>query len=446
MKIEFVNHASFIIEHNGVRVISDPWLFGSAFQDGWDLLCPYEFDMDRFKDIQYIWFSHEHPDHFSPPVIQKIKEEYRENITVLFQETKDKKVIDYCTKMGFKVKELPNHKKVTLEQGLEIMCGSVLFFDSWLCFYANDQKILNVNDCIVDGEIKAKEIVKYTGTADVLLTQFSYAAWKGAPEDKALRLASAKNKLDIMQKQMKVFAPKYTIPFASYIYFSHEENKYLNDGINTPQDAYDTIKANGSEPVVLYPEDIWDINNSWDSASSLDRYAKLYDGIESRAYNKAKKTLSVDELLSSANKYIARIKEKNNFSLISLIRNFKVMGFFQAFIIYVYDQDKYYLFDIKKGLVPTDQKKEFDVRIHSECLDYVFRFDWGFDTLTVNGRFESDLEGFAKMAKNFAIGPLNNTGRHVGMALLFDWEIISKFMGSMKSFLTTMKQANKETA
>ena len=36
--IFFLNHASFIIEHNKIKILNDPYLFGSAFNDGWNLL------------------------------------------------------------------------------------------------------------------------------------------------------------------------------------------------------------------------------------------------------------------------------------------------------------------------------------------------------------------------------------------------------------------------
>ena len=36
--IKFINHASFIVEHNGVRLLTDPWLKGNVFADGWSLL------------------------------------------------------------------------------------------------------------------------------------------------------------------------------------------------------------------------------------------------------------------------------------------------------------------------------------------------------------------------------------------------------------------------
>ena len=69
--IIFLNHASFIIEFNGVKILNDPFLFGSAFNNGWNLI--KEVDHEKIlKDITHIIFSHEHPDHFSVPFLKSI--------------------------------------------------------------------------------------------------------------------------------------------------------------------------------------------------------------------------------------------------------------------------------------------------------------------------------------------------------------------------------------
>ena len=101
MKIEFVNHASYIIDTGSIRMISDPWMEGYAFNKGWSLLIPTKFNYDDFKDITHLWFSHEHPDHFAPPNLFKIPEEHRKNITVFYQKTEDGKVAGFCRKLRF---------------------------------------------------------------------------------------------------------------------------------------------------------------------------------------------------------------------------------------------------------------------------------------------------------------------------------------------------------
>ena len=36
--IQFINHASVVIKHDDVALLSDPWYQGDAFHKGWNLL------------------------------------------------------------------------------------------------------------------------------------------------------------------------------------------------------------------------------------------------------------------------------------------------------------------------------------------------------------------------------------------------------------------------
>ncbi len=38
MNIEFLNHACFSIESNNTVLLNDPDLYGTAFNEGWDLI------------------------------------------------------------------------------------------------------------------------------------------------------------------------------------------------------------------------------------------------------------------------------------------------------------------------------------------------------------------------------------------------------------------------
>ena len=80
--VTFVNHASVIFSHKDIRLITDPWIFGSAFNNGWILLSESKFKIEDFENITHIWFSHEHPDHFHTAVLNKIPEDLRKKITI----------------------------------------------------------------------------------------------------------------------------------------------------------------------------------------------------------------------------------------------------------------------------------------------------------------------------------------------------------------------------
>jgi L-ascorbate metabolism protein UlaG (beta-lactamase superfamily) len=222
MKLTFLNHSCFIVEHNHVKILCDPWLEGSVFVRGWKHLAPSPINYEDFKDIQYIWFSHEHPDHFFPPNLNKIPVEIRKNITVLFHYTIDKRVVNYCTKAGYKeVVELQTNEYYSLAEDFKIMNDPYTEGDSWIVFKTKDQTILNTNDCGMRNLPEITAIKDKIGKVDVLLTQFSYAYWAGNRDEKPYRERIAREKLEWLKFQCDVFKPAVTIPIASYVYFCH---------------------------------------------------------------------------------------------------------------------------------------------------------------------------------------------------------------------------------
>ena len=420
--IEFVNHASFILEFAGRRIITDPWLFGTAFNDGWSLLCDGDFDLERFRDIDYIWLSHEHPDHFSPAVLHSVPEAVRRDITVLFQQTKDRKIIDFCNEIGFRTRELPHLERVRLENGLEVVCGLVPLYDSWILYDCAGFKILNINDCAIDRKAAATDVKRAVGRIDVLFTQFSYAGWKGNAGDTAMRQAAAGAKLEAMQGQIRVLQPRWTVPFASFSYFSHQENQHSNDSINQPEDAVAAIQEAGSEPVIMYPGDIWTAGDSWSNRGAMERYRTHYD-FAAKTFLTSR-TVEESILLETGRSYVERIRSRNSLALLWLIRRTPLVGLLRPVTVFVYDLDATYRFSLEHGLQRIDPVQHPDVKMHSSSLDHLLRHEWGFDTLAINGRFEADLSGFKKMKKTFAIGALNNAGRRLSAGLLFDGDLL----------------------
>ena len=186
--ITFVNHASVIFTYKNIRLMTDPWLFGSAFNNGWELLSKSQFEINDFQNITHIWFSHEHPDHFHPLVLSSIPEHLRKNITILFQNTLDHRVAKKCEQLNFKnVIEMNPQEFLSLSDEFKIKCVPNGTYDSWFYAEIGSKKILNINDCMVDSLSQAKIVKNLIGDVDILLTQFGYASWVGDPDDVQLR-------------------------------------------------------------------------------------------------------------------------------------------------------------------------------------------------------------------------------------------------------------------
>jgi len=82
-----------------------------------------------------------------------------------------------------------------------------------------------------------------------------------------------------------------------------------------------------------------------------------------------------------------------------------------------------------------------DVEMSSESLDFIFLNDFGYDTLTVNGRFEASTRGFARMTKNFAVGSLNALGLALKPSLVLNADVVFLLLGKLRSFLRRMERS-----
>jgi len=58
LRIRWVNHASYVLTARDVHLITDPWLFGSAFNNGWDLISETEVFSGRLSgDYPHLVFT-----------------------------------------------------------------------------------------------------------------------------------------------------------------------------------------------------------------------------------------------------------------------------------------------------------------------------------------------------------------------------------------------------
>jgi hypothetical protein len=446
MRLRFINHASFVCEYEGVRLISDPWLYGTAFNDGWDLVCKSPIGAAELGDMTHIWYSHEHPDHFSPRVLQDVPAEKRRGVTVLYRKTRDGKVIGFCKKLGFQTRELEDGAPAELAPGLRVTSQSVPLFDSWLLVEAGDTRLLNLNDCVVQTPGELRRLAARIGRLDVLFTQFSYAAWRGNKADVALRRADARRKLDVVRAQVTALAPRFTVPFASMSFFSHEENSFTSDSINHPWEALDPIAACGSRPVLLYPGDSWTVGDPHDDASACERYRADYARVPERPLHRSA-SVPLDALAAAAQAYIQRIRGANTGWLLDLLRRNPVLPTLRPLDIHLWDLDVDVRFSFENGLERiAGRDPRYDLRMGSDSLAFLFRQAWGIDTLTVNGRFSADPEGLKRLVLTFGVDMLNNTGITLGPAFLLDFASIGFLLRILARKLDSLRRASVSQA
>ena len=378
MWMEWVNHASFILESGKMRLICDPWLDGTIFDSAWRLLSPSQMRYEEFSSITHIWFSHEHPDHFNPPNLKKIPEEYRRNITVLFHHTKDKRVVKLCKSLGFKIEELPEAQRVQIAEGVTILSGMQDMIDSWMSIQAEGQTLLNMNDCVFDRYSELETIKQANGKIDLLLSQFSFANWIGNPDDPASHRRQVERKRAEMARQIRLFQPTQFLPFASFVYFCHAENTYMNSSVHRIEDAYEFAANELKVPtIVLYPGNRWEVGTPRNSDDALRRYGLDYKRVLGEP-PVTSTPVDIARLQNAASAMVTKCAAQNNLAILNALT---------PAVVRLCDLGADVELSFRNGLTPVTGKNA-DVIASSGSLLNCMITDWGGETLTVNGRFQ----------------------------------------------------------
>ena len=189
MRVHFLKSATTIIDSNGVKILTDPWLVDGEYYGSWFHYPPYDFRPSDFRDIDFIYISHIHPDHFSRETLSQLDRK----IPVLIHNYQAKFLKRNIELLGFEVRELEHHIRTPLKNGVGInilaadncnpeLCGK--FFgcgqaetkfgstqiDSLALIDDGEFKLLNLNDCpIALAKSCAETILSRYGMIDFLL-------------------------------------------------------------------------------------------------------------------------------------------------------------------------------------------------------------------------------------------------------------------------------------
>jgi UDP-MurNAc hydroxylase len=373
MKIRFVSHASFSVESGGITLLSDPWLFGKAFNQGWALLSPAA--TVPWEKIDYVWISHQHPDHLHFPTLKSLPPQEKNRLTMLYQKHASERIPKVLRGLGYSnVLELPLNKWTQLRDGIEVLCGSVGSMDSWIAIRAERMNILNLNDCIIEPE-HLKYISKLVGKVTVLLTQFSFANWIGNYADE---LGEVEAKLRDLRFRVEFLKPEATIPFASFIYFCSQENSWMNEFAITPQ----RIADQGLTAVnFMYPGDEWDSNvRRFRSTEAIEKY--MNDIARPKAIDCTPPAASIHTVQQAVNRTLRTVRSRFGKILIARIKPFSI---------YLHDLDKI-LFVNPAGTCEVwdatpDTRASARYVMCSQVAWYSFAFSWGWAAMDVSGMY-----------------------------------------------------------
>ena len=180
----------------------------------------------------------------------------------------------------------------------------------------------------------------------------------------------------------------------------------------------------------MYPGDEWEVGKeNLANDLNISKYFTEFNNSKKNNLIKSNK-IPIETLLNSSREYFLRIKKKNGkFLMIAFGLFAKTFNFFSksdnfagysGIKIYVIDYKKCYNFNWIKGFFETSDSRDVDIRISSESLDYIFRYEWGIDTLLVNGRAYMINDNTPnKIRKAFCLGLFNSNGINLISVIFF---------------------------
>ena len=379
MKITFIAQASILIETKDCRILTDPWYLGTAFNDSWKLFPAPEWDNAILDTIDYLWISHEHPDHFNIPTLRSFPQSFKDRVILLFQKNNSDKLPDALRKFGFKnIQLLSNRKIYPLKGDTRVYVSQIGQMDSSLAVLNSDCTMLNLNDCEANS-IDCKNFRKDLGKIDIVLNQFSMAGYNGYYDYEKHLPGVAESIIQNMVDNHRDLDAKISIPFASNLYFCTEDNKYMNAYGNTPNKVYDRFVKEKLELVALYPGDTLDTANPalHSNDIALAKYKELYtNGVK---IIDTPPVIALEKIQDAVKRRAAQLREKFPKWMLKKLQAVKVQIPDLNIVV------RLSLYTGECSSLASDS--DFDLSIYSQPLFFAFDTAWGVQTMGVGARF-----------------------------------------------------------
>lgn len=148
---ETLGNATLIVYDGGPRLVTDPWIDGSAYFGSWAI--SHEITAQQRADMEaapYVWVSHGHPDHLSADSLKLFKGRH-----VLLPDHVGGRIAAAMRLMGHDVTVLPDRTWVPLSDRLRVFCLTDPSQDAILLIALGDTLIVNTNDTANSGWVPA---------------------------------------------------------------------------------------------------------------------------------------------------------------------------------------------------------------------------------------------------------------------------------------------------
>ena len=228
MQLAYLSSASVLIRDEDSTILTDPWFVNGEYYGSWCNYPPCTIKPDELANIDGIYISHIHPDHFSTKTLEKMNK----RIPIFIHKFHADYLKRSIESLGFNIIEVDHDKSVNVKNNLNIRilaadnCDPSLCLKYFGCGIAektfgsttidtlcaienDDQVIVNINDCPFEiAEQSALKLKKHYNHIDFLL--FGYSSATAYPQCFDLPK-------DVLEDSQKTIIQKFLSQGESYI-------------------------------------------------------------------------------------------------------------------------------------------------------------------------------------------------------------------------------------
>ena len=271
MFTKFLGQACTLIETKNERIIVDPWIVGPCNVNSWYTLRNKAATKKNIPtDVDYIYISHEHQDHFHKETLK----EFNRNIPIYICKFPTSRFYNEVVELGFKnIIELKSWRPEKLSSDLEITAiknPDLMFEDSALLIKSSEGTVFCQTDCKMDFSSLQKV---NAAKPDIGFFMYSVANWYpdvyNYSKEKKEKISEKRkiNKINGFVNYVNIIKPKFAIPYAGGPCFPHESQLKINDPItgvfgcpDEPKSAWENSANSGTEVIIMAADDEIKIN------------------------------------------------------------------------------------------------------------------------------------------------------------------------------------------